>query len=467
MKEQRTGYYVSHKNPLLWLSIALILSSAAVRMICYAGQEVSRSFWWLQILLPTLTCVIFALVLLCSCKARFHKSFYTVALSCIFFAIFLTSRNGVLLSILAWFACLAVAAVYFLTVTGTLPTRWLLPFLFGLPLCARLVWLLAMLHAMPQLSEASALLLLGGIFVIVLAMRRHPNDGKWRPGWGDRVDGRRLRSLEAMAQASPLFMVTRNSASNYFADSIEITNVERYIHEKRKQGMKNFGLLHVLLAAYVRTVSQYPALNRFLAGQKIYHRDELEISMTVKKEMSTDSPDSMIDVFFHETDTAEDVYHAVNEAIQNIKNTPMGNSFDNTALAFSLVPTTLCKFLLWLIRTADYFGMLPLWLVHISPFHGSMFITSMGSLGIPPIYHHLYDFGNLPVFISFGKKRRENEVLLDGTIVPRKYLDFTVVTDERICDGFYYAAAFKYLRRLLAHPERLDTPPERVVEDIR
>ena len=51
-------------------------------------------------------------------------------------------------------------------------------------------------------------------------------------------------------------------------------------------------------------------------------------------------------------------------------------------------------------------GLLPRALTDLSPFHGSLYITSMASLGIPPIYHHLYDFGNVPVFCSFGKKRR-------------------------------------------------------------
>ena len=54
----------------------------------------------------------------------------------------------------------------------------------------------------------------------------------------------------------------------------------------------------------------------------------------------------------------------------------------------------------------------------------------------------------------------------DGTVVTRKFADFTVNCDERICDGFYFATALKYMRKLLAHPERLDQPPETVVRDI-
>jgi hypothetical protein len=51
-------------------------------------------------------------------------------------------------------------------------------------------------------------------------------------------------------------------------------------------------------------------------------------------------------------------------------------------------------------------------------------------------------------------------------VARRKYIDFTVVTDERICDGFYFASGLKLMRQLLANPAVLDQPPEQVVADI-
>ena len=91
----------------------------------------------------------------------------------------------------------------------------------------------------------------------------------------------------------------------------------------------------------------------------------------------------------------------------------------------------------------------------------------MASLGIPPIYHHLYDFGNVPVFVSLGKKYFVNEIERDGTVVRRKYIDYTFVTDERICDGFYFASVLRYFRGLLQDPWQLDVPAETVVEDVK
>ena len=135
-------------------------------------------------------------------------------------------------------------------------------------------------------------------------------------------------------------------------------------------------------------------------------------------------------------------------------------------MLLNLIPSVVLKFVVWLLKLLDYFGMLPKFLLELSPFHGSLFFTSMGSLGIKPIYHHLYDFGNLPVFGAFGMKRKALEVQEDGSVVQRKYIDVKFVTDERIVDGYYYATFFKYFSRLMRNPELLDVPPEEIVRDI-
>ena len=63
-------------------------------------------------------------------------------------------------------------------------------------------------------------------------------------------------------------------------------------------------------------------------------------------------------------------------------------------------------------------------------------------------------------------KRKANEVTDEGEVVQKKYIDVKFVLDERIVDGYGYATFFKYYRRLLAHPELLDNPPDEVVRDI-
>ena len=62
-------------------------------------------------------------------------------------------------------------------------------------------------------------------------------------------------------------MVNRNGSSNLFEEQFEITGAERYIRKKRREGLTNFGMLHLFLACYCRAVAKYPGVNRFIAGQ--------------------------------------------------------------------------------------------------------------------------------------------------------------------------------------------------------
>ena len=279
-------------------------------------------------------------------------------------------------------------------------------------------------------------------------------------------EGRRIRGIAPMATVSPFIMVERNDASNWIRDVINTEHIDEYINSKKAQGLTHFNLMHVLVAAICRVMAKRPALNRFIRGQRVYARNGIEICISIKKEMSLESPDTCLKIPLGPDCTAEDVYYAFEKAINDYRNAPGGN-FDSAAKVLGYIPGIFLKFVVWLLKTLDYIGLLPRFLTKLSPFHGSMFITSMGSLGIPVIYHHLYNFGNLPLFLAFGAKYKKNELQKDGSVKEVPYVDYTLVMDERICDGYYYANALKQFRILLRHPERLDEKPEKIAQDIK
>ena len=282
--------------------------------------------------------------------------------------------------------------------------------------------------------------------------------------WGDRKEGRRVRTVQPMNQLMPYIMRTREDAQNHFEDVIDITNIEKYLDLKHKEGYTDMTLLHVLLSAYLRVLSERPALNRFIAGQRIYARKNVECVMVVKKEFSLESPDTCIKVEFDPRDNIYNVY----KKFQIIAKAAMQETsdFDKTAGTLMKLPRFLLRTIMAFLRFMDYHGILPKALLKVSPFHGSMIITSMGSLGIPAIYHHLYDFGTLPIFISYGNIFTADAIKRDGTRERHHFVTLKVVTDERICDGYYYASGFKRLKRYLLHPEMLDESPESIQEDI-
>ena len=172
-------------------------------------------------------------------------------------------------------------------------------------------------------------------------------------------------------------------------------------------------------------------------------------------------------MIFEPDDTIDEVYEKFNAAVQKVQGAPEDKtSFDKLNKALVLIPGLFLRWTVKLLNLLDYFGLLPKFLLRLSPFHGSMVITSMGSLGIRPIYHHIYNFGNFPVFIAYGGHRSVVRCDREGKATAKKCIEMKVVTDERICDGFYYASAFKLIKRHAENPELLEQKPEQVFEDI-
>jgi hypothetical protein len=291
-----------------------------------------------------------------------------------------------------------------------------------------------------------------------------PTERKKR--FGDRRDGRLLRTLAPFYKMQPFIMKSRGDASNFFTEKLEITEIDRYLRKKRIAGYPGLGVLHLFIAAYVRTVARLPALNRFCVGQRVYQRGCIEFVMTVKKEMSVTAGETSIKVSLSPYDTVFDIYSKINIEVDKIKNNTEETSTDAVAAALMKLPRLVLRFVVWLLGVLDYFAVMPQMVADASPFHGSLIITDLGSLGIPSIFHHLYNFGNMPVFVALGAKYKINEILPGGEIAAKKYVDYSIVVDERICDGFYYSQCFKSIKHFLKHPEELETPPETVTEDV-
>ena len=468
-----THLYVSRKNVLTWL-MALCMVASAVARIAFPGLKGSGEtlYVWSQILLPIAATTLYALIALLGGNEHFHKTAIPVWMMAIYSGLWISDNvQSRMMVWLFWIALVFFATMYTDITAGHRPKGVFLllpvtvaPLGFILYFCKQEL-LSGNYRALLPFTDDILMLL--GVIVLVFAIRAHPVE-EYHPAWGDRIDGRRIRTLHPMDQITAYFQWERNICSNHFEESFEISHMERYIRQKRREGLHDFGITHVLLAAYVRGVAKYPQLNRFVSGQKVYSRgNDIQYCMVVKKDMQVSSPDTAIKVHLTPSDTAMDVYNKLNAAVDSVKSTQeLDSSLDGLIMALNLIPGVFLKFTVWLLKLLDYFGLLPGWLMELSPFHGTLFFTSMGSLGIKPIYHHLYDFGNLPVFGSFGMKRKAYELQEDGSVALRKYIDVKFVLDERICDGYTYATFFKYYRRLIQHPEILDTPPEEVIRDI-
>ena len=481
-----TTYSARRSNVFVWLASLAMLASFVFRIVWFTRTD-EKGFFFLVFgaVLPLIAVFLLGVRL----PARGEKYFFVtvrpalfIGLSC-FYSLLSAERADAphfgLFIVVCVIICLAQMVLYYLTFKGSVSSRipvlavWLIPFAVMILNMAGVLGKNTYVNSADIFKDprfiTDASMVLGVIFAILSARKLpDPKEGDpYRFRYGDRMDGRLVRGGIPLDKVSPYIMVNRGGASNFISYSIDASGIERYIHKKRKDGLKHFGTTHVLLAAYTRLCAEYPGIMRFLSGQKVYQRMMLTVKMVVKKDLKLGSPETIVSVDMFPADTAEDVYEKFSSAVAEANaEEELDSGFDKLAGALNFIPGVFLKFVIWFLKLLDYFGLIPKELTDLSPFHGSLFITSMGSLGIPPIYHHLYDFGNIPVFIAFGPKRTETVLNSNGEPVKKKYFDFKVVTDERIVDGQYYAAAFKRLKALLMHPEELDEKPQTVKEDI-
>jgi len=108
--------------------------------------------------------------------------------------------------------------------------------------------------------------------------------------------------------------------------------------------------------------------------------------------------------------------------------------------------------------------MLPKFIIDLSPFHTSFFVTNLKSLGINHVFHHTYEFGTTGLFFAMGKEKTI-PVMKKGEVVEEKHMPFSLVSDERFCDGLYFALALREFRKMMRNPKALETPLDKKIED--
>ena len=106
-------------------------------------------------------------------------------------------------------------------------------------------------------------------------------------------------------------------------------------------------------------------------------------------------------------------------------------------------------------RLLDYFNLLPSRMIAEDPLYASSFVANLGSLGIAGPYHHLYEYGTIPIFVVVGAYRQVAVVEEEGRIVARRISTLKYTYDERVEDGFYCARAVSRMKELLEHPAEL------------
>jgi len=286
----------------------------------------------------------------------------------------------------------------------------------------------------------------------------------YRWSFGDRYDGWRVRKVDALFSVVPFILTTRVDSQVFFEVKISIDTIETFIR-KYKEEIPDLSIMHVVMASLVRLFSQRPYLNRFIVWNKIFARNHMSFSLAIKRSMTDEGEETVIKPYFLPTDTLQDVVRKTKLELTNNQQVGQENSSDSISKLMGFLPDFLLRSVIFFVKQLDKIGLMPKVFFEASPFHTSLFLTNLGSIGIESIYHHLYEVGTCSIFAAIGRKNKKNILNKDGSIMPTKSMLLKFVLDERICDGFYYASSMRMLEKILSDPSVLLLPPEQVIVD--
>ena len=272
--------------------------------------------------------------------------------------------------------------------------------------------------------------------------------------FGYRTDGKKIKKLTPIFKIMPCVMLDRADSQVYFKQDIALKYLDEYIDRKAKEGIR-LSYMNIIYAAIVRIIGERPRLNRFAMNGALYQRNKIYVSLVIKKSLTDDGVETPLKLKFNGDENIFEIKEKLDATIEKNKDVEAANKTDKLVSILSAIPSGLIRAIVKFLMFLDKHGIMPKKIIEASPFHTSVFLTNVGSLGIDSIYHHIYNFGTTSMFFSMGKKKK-SYIYEDEEFKEEKCITLAFVGDERICDGYYYASSFKLLLKYLKKPELLE-----------
>ncbi len=278
--------------------------------------------------------------------------------------------------------------------------------------------------------------------------------------FGRRSDGKQAKNIDPIMRITGTIMQHRYDAMINHLLEVDCAGIDKFIEEERGNGV-SLSYMDVVIAAIVRTLAERPQLNRFVMNTRVFDRKGIYISMTIKKTLRDGADEAVLKFKFDGSESIYDIKERIDNAVRENQKTDASNGTEKTARMLLHCPPFLLKFVMRMIMFLDRHGMLPKKLINVSPFHSSCYFTNLKSISTGYVFHHLYDFGTVGMFVALGKEvtKPVADLQTDGTR-NAKTLQLGITLDERICDGLYYAKSLKVLKANLLEPSKLKTPLE-------
>ena len=278
--------------------------------------------------------------------------------------------------------------------------------------------------------------------------------------WGDRRDGRWVRDVPGLQTIMAHMLPNRTDCECYMQDSFDVTDLLPYL-EKKNASHPDYKttVFHALLMSAARMVRERPKMNRFIQGRRMYERYEISLAFVAKRRFNDNGEEALM-FFVPDDDETLDTLSAriVGKVAETRKSASSTDGIDAMIDGFAKIPRLLLMVILRIIRWLDFWGLNPKVLTDGDPNYSTLFLSNLGSIKAPAVYHHLNNYGTNSIMVTVGTIHKEECIMPDGSRQIRDVVDIGATLDERIADGFYFARSLKLVKYMFAHPELLDRP---------
>lgn len=284
---------------------------------------------------------------------------------------------------------------------------------------------------------------------------------------GDRKDGVMLKNISAMHYVMPLMYPNRCDNEAFISERIDLTNVMAYLEKKNAdQPQYKYNLFQIMVTAMLKVITLRPKMNRFIANQTMYQRNEVSAAFTIKKVFSDDGGEALAFIHSKPTDTIDTIHNELLRQISIGRSEEQVDAGTASLNAVKKVPHFLAKLVGSAARFLDRHGWMPQSVIAGDPYYSSVVLTNLGSIGLHAGYHHLTNWGTNSVFCAIGEIKKRPFYDDEGNVDMRISVDIGLTIDERIADGYYYSKTVQLLKTILQAPEILEQPLDSEVETV-
>ena len=262
--------------------------------------------------------------------------------------------------------------------------------------------------------------------------------------------------VHPLRRIMPFLLPTKNGAFVLFEQHVDAAPAKRFLAELNagQPPERAVTLFHLVLRAIGTALAEFPRLNRFVAGSRLYDRRGIWLSFSAKQRLERDAPIFTAKIRFEPAEPLDTLVERIRAALGE------GRSGRETAVerevnTFLRLPAPALRLGVRVVRRLDAWGVLPARFVDPDPLYASAFVANLGSVGLEAAYHHLFEYGTIPIFVTLGRVHRAPVVLADGSVGSRETFTLRYTYDERVEDGFYAARALERLQACLEEPAHL------------